>query len=213
MRNVTGVNFYTKDQKSNELSQMLAHRRIKIIKQITRNTGGIGNSSIDGLKEQSPRGSIRNGASNYGSNLPSNRTMRARVQREASPGRDGLSTAEAYINTHRGGQRVNLFGYDQNSFPMIRDEPEERFAKFDKEMDVGLNNEVKNVKWVSIEEKTRKSASIPMGSSSYNPEAWANPVHMQRLEAYLEQESQQRVDLIQSLNKNMENISHELQSP
>lgn len=112
--------------------------------------------------------------------------MRARVQREASPGRDGLSTAEAYVNTHRGGQRVNLFGYDQNSFPMIRDEPEERFAKFDKEMDVGLNNEVKNVKWVSIEDKTRKSASIPMGSTSYNPEAWTNPVHMERLEAYLE---------------------------
>ena len=103
--------------------------------------------------------------------------MRARVQREASPGRDGLSTAEAYINTHRSGQRVNLFGYDKNSFPMIRDEPEERFAKLDNGMDVGLNNEVKNVKWISIEEKARKSASIPAGSS-YNPDAWANPVHM-----------------------------------
>ena len=37
-------------------------------------------------------------------------------------------------------------------------------------------------------------------------ESWTNPVHMQRLEAYLEEEGRNRVALIQNVNSNMETI-------
>ena len=44
-------------------------------------------------------------------------------------------------------------------------------------------------------------------------ESWTNPVHMQRLEAYLEEEARNRLALIQNLNNNMETIQDKLNSP
>mmetsp|Transcript_42016 Transcript_42016/g.64356 ORF Transcript_42016/g.64356 Transcript_42016/m.64356 type:complete len:109 (-) Transcript_42016:163-489(-) len=92
-----------------------------------------------------------------------------------------------------------LLGFDQNTFPMIRDEKEELFEKKPSQENMNFSHHDPTVKLLEIQ----KSKD---GSSSHRVQPWTNPAHMQRLEEYLSNQRVHRTLLIDNLNKNMESI-------
>ena len=72
--------------------------------------------------------------------MQTNRTSKAHSKKPMESIRNGVDNADTYIDAMRVPQRINdrfnkkkikssVLGFDKNSFPMIRDEKEERYAQ------------------------------------------------------------------------------------
>ena len=124
-----------------------------------------------------------------------------------SPGPTPLNHAESEANDPR-----YFMGHDKNSFPMIRDEKEEAFAPKDSS-NAFKTSITKNypAHEDTFERRTRAEGASPFKKAAKY--SWTNPEHMEKLEEFLQQDNQSRTMLIENLNKNMENIQTQLQSP
>ena len=96
---ITGVNFYKKDIRNNKVSQQLAHRRIKLIGKISKQSPlptdidlGNGSSRITGIENKSLLNS---------SQAQTNRTLKTNSKKPLESIRNGVDNADPYIETMR----------------------------------------------------------------------------------------------------------------
>lgn len=106
-------------------------------------------------------------------------------------------------------------GYNKSSFPYIRDEKEEMFTvKESAHAFKSISPSKKhNPKEDTLERRTRAERSPPFNRTVLQNTSWSNDEHMDKLEEFLQQDRQNRTILIENLNRNMENIQMQLQSP